>query len=187
MSCKISKIAYYLPETVLANEQLSAEFPDWTPEKIEEKIGVRERRIAADDETALDLALAACERIFAENEIGKSEIDFLLLCTQSPDYYLPTSSCILQDKLGLRTDIGAFDFNLGCSGFVYGLAAAKGLIAGIAFFALANHKIFPQCARICPQFKRFEILYQRITHAVVVKINFLTFFQFLPHISAERR
>ncbi|MDR0830194.1 MAG: ketoacyl-ACP synthase III [Prevotellaceae bacterium] len=128
MSCKISNIAYYLPEKILTNEELSGQFPDWTPEKIEEKIGVRERRIVGENETALDLAFAACEKLFSENNINKSEIDFLLLCTQSPDYYLPTSACILQDKLGLRQETGALDFNLGCSGFVYGLAVAKGLI-----------------------------------------------------------
>jgi len=55
-------------------------------------------------------------------------MDFLLFCTQSPEYYLPTGACILQDKLELGTDIGAFDYNLGCSGFVYGLGLAKSLI-----------------------------------------------------------
>lgn len=74
------------------------------------------------------MAIKACEALF--EEIDKQEIDYLLLCTQSPEYYLPTTACILQDKLGLRTEIGALDFNLGCSGFVYGLSIAKGLLAG---------------------------------------------------------
>jgi len=131
MGAKIVKIDYYLPETILTNEELSVLFPDWTPEKIEEKIGVRERRVVGPDETALDLAVQACEKVL-ENE-DKSSIDFLLLCTQSPDYYLPSSSCILQDKLGLRKETGAFDYNLGCSGYIYGLGIAKGLIsAGLA-------------------------------------------------------
>jgi 3-oxoacyl-[acyl-carrier-protein] synthase-3 len=125
------RIASYLPEKVLHNETLSELFPEWTPKKIEKKLGVRERRIAADDETALDMAMKACEKLFAA--IDKQSIDFLLLCTQSPDYYLPTSACILQDRLGLKTEIGALDFNLGCSGFVYGLSLAKGLLsAGVA-------------------------------------------------------
>lgn len=64
-----------------------------------------------------------------EHNIEKGEIDFLILCTQSPDYFLPTSACVIQEKLGLSTAIGAFDINLGCSGFVYGLGIAKGLIA----------------------------------------------------------
>lgn len=131
MGAKISKIDFYLPESILTNEELSAQFPDWTPDKIEDKIGVRERRVVGTDETALDLAIKACEKVL-ENE-NKSDIDFLILCTQSPDYYLPSSACILQDRLGLRTDIGAFDFNLGCSGYIYGLGISKGLIsAGLA-------------------------------------------------------
>lgn len=131
MSSCISQIEYYLPESVLDNEALENLFPDWTAEKIERKTGIRQRHIAADQETALDLAFAAAERVFKNYD--REKIDFLMLCTQSPDYFLPTSACVLQDKLGLRTNIGAFDFNLGCSGFVYGLSMAKGVIsAGVA-------------------------------------------------------
>jgi len=72
------------------------------------------------------LALRASQKVL--KNYNKDKIDLLMLCTQSPDYYLPTSACILQDKLGLKTNIGAFDYNLGCSGFIYGLALAKGLI-----------------------------------------------------------
>jgi 3-oxoacyl-[acyl-carrier-protein] synthase-3 len=111
----------------LSNEELSELFPEWTPKKIEKKLGVRERRISAPDETALDMAGKACERLF--DNFDRSIIDFVLLCTQSPDYFLPTSACILQDRLGLRTEIGALDFNLGCSGYVYGLSLAKGLLS----------------------------------------------------------
>lgn len=127
MGARISKIAYYLPEKVLTNEELSAQFPDWTPEKIEEKIGVRQRSVVADDETARDLAYKAAEKLLVD--YNRDEIDFVLLCTQSPDYFLPTTACILQDKLGLRKNIGALDYNLGCSGYIYGLAMSKGLIA----------------------------------------------------------
>ena len=127
----IRAIAAYLPETVVDNEQLVREFPEWTVEKIAEKVGVLERRVAAPDETAGDMAFKAAERLFESNpDIAREDIDFVLLCTQSPDYVLPTTSCMLQSRLGLRTDIGAFDYNLGCSGYVYGLAMAKGLIAG---------------------------------------------------------
>jgi len=126
MSVKIVKIEYYLPETLLTNDGLEREFPDWSSEKIENKIGIKERHIVKENETALDLALKAGEKVLIDH--NKDKINFLLLCTQSPDYYLPTSACILQHKLGLRTNIGAFDYNLGCSGFVYGLALAKSLI-----------------------------------------------------------
>lgn len=106
---------------------ISDEFPHWNPEKIELKIGIKERHIVSDNETALDLAINACEKAFEKYD--RELIDFVILCTQSPDYFLPTSACILQSKLKLRNNIGAFDINLGCSGFVYGLAIAKAFIS----------------------------------------------------------
>ena len=128
----IKDIAYYLPERILTNEQLAAEFPEWTTDKIAQKVGISERHIAASDETATDMAYQAAERLFAQG-IDRKTVDFVLLCTQSGDYFLPSSACILQDRLGLSKNCGAFDFNLGCSGYEYGLAIAKGLIiAGIA-------------------------------------------------------
>lgn len=128
---KISKIEYYLPELVLTNEDLEREFPEWSAERIQEKIGITQRHIAAENETVLDMAVQSSEKIFKNYD--RNKIDFILFCTQSPEYFLPTTACILQDKLGLRKNIGAIDFNLGCSGFVYGLAFAKGLVAsGIA-------------------------------------------------------
>ena len=133
MKAYIKAISYYLPEKVLTNEELVKEFPEWTVEKVANKIGVTERRIAADDETSADLANKAGLRLFEEHQVSPEEIDFVMLCTQSPDYYLPTSACIIQDKLGIPVRSGAMDFNLGCSGFVYGLGLAKGLVvAGIA-------------------------------------------------------
>ncbi len=128
----ISDIAYYLPEAILTNEQIAQEFPEWSAEKVASKVGIIERHIAAENETATDMAYKAAERLFAQG-VDKSKIDFVLLCTQSPDYFLPSSACILQDRLGLSKNCGAFDFNLGCSGYEYGLAVAKGLIvAGVA-------------------------------------------------------
>ncbi len=131
MGVKIHKIEYYLPGRIVSNKDLEEEFKDWSADKIEKKIGIRTRHVVSDDETALDLAFEASRKVL--NAYDKNKIDFLILCTQSPDYYLPTSACILQDKLGLGNNIGAFDFNLGCSGFIYGLAITKGLInSGIA-------------------------------------------------------
>jgi 3-oxoacyl-[acyl-carrier-protein] synthase-3 len=132
MKAYIKDIAYYLPKNILTNEQIAETFPEWSAEKVANKVGITERHIAADDETATDMAYKAAERLFAQG-VDKSQIDFVLLCTQSPDYFLPSSACILQDRLGLSKNCGAFDFNLGCSGYEYGLAMAKGLIvAGIA-------------------------------------------------------
>ncbi|THD64090.1 3-oxoacyl-ACP synthase III family protein [Phenylobacterium sp.] len=127
-TARVQALASHLPDTVLANEELAALYPGWTAEKIVEKTGVRERRIAAPDETAADLACHAARKLFDRTGVAPGDIDFLLFCTQAPDYILPTTACILQDRLGLPTSCGALDFNLGCSGFVYGLALAKGLI-----------------------------------------------------------
>lgn len=131
-SAFIKAISYYLPESVLTNEDLVKEFPEWTVDKIAGKVGVSKRHVSG-SETATDMALKAAERLFADYSVDKSEIDFVLLCTQSPDYFLPSSACVIQSRLGLSTNCGAFDYNLGCSGYVYGLAVAKGLVlAGIA-------------------------------------------------------
>lgn len=125
----IKHIAYYLPQTVLSNEEIVAEFPEWTVDKIADKVGVNSRRVVSSDETATDLAVKAAKKLFGENpDISKEDIDYILFCTQSPDYHLPTSACMIQERLGLRTDIGALDFNLGCSGYIYGLSLAKGLV-----------------------------------------------------------
>lgn len=130
MKAYIKSISYYLPEKVVTNEQLLVDFPEWSVDKVAAKVGVFSRHLAGEEETAGDMAEKAALKLFREYNINPQEIDFLLLCTQSPDYYLPSTSCILQHKLGLRTNIGAFDYNLGCSGCVYGLAVAKGLIVG---------------------------------------------------------
>jgi 3-oxoacyl-[acyl-carrier-protein] synthase-3 len=130
MKAKIKAISYYLPEKVLTNAELVKAFPEWSVEKVANKIGIAKRHISAINELASDMAIKAAEKLFLEHNIDRSSIDFILLCTQSPDYYLPTSSCLIQDKLGIPTTAGAFDYNLGCSGFVYGLAVAKGLIKG---------------------------------------------------------
>ena len=133
MKTYIKAISYYLPEGKLTNEEIHLEFPEWDINKISSKTGILTRRISAKNEFTSDMALQAANELFVENNINKNSIDFLLLCTQSPDYFLPTTACILQDKLGLKTTIGALDFNLGCSGYVYGLGLAKGLItAGLA-------------------------------------------------------
>ncbi|MCD8385592.1 MAG: ketoacyl-ACP synthase III [Bacteroidales bacterium] len=128
MMSYIKALSYYLPEAIVTNADLHQEFPEWDPEKIAKKIGINSRHLAAKDETAGDMAYKAAERLFAESGIKREDIDFVMLCTQSPDYFLPSTACVLQHRLGLRTDIGAFDFNLGCSGFVYGMSIAKGLI-----------------------------------------------------------
>ena len=126
----IKGISYYLPEKVVTNEELLQEFPEWSVDKVAKKVGVNSRHLAGLSETAGDMAAKAARNLFAEYGVSPEEIDFILLCTQSPDYFLPSTACILQNRLGIPTSAGALDYNLGCSGCVYGMAMAKGLIAG---------------------------------------------------------
>lgn len=129
----IKAISYYLPEKVVTNEDLLKEFPEWSVDKVAQKVGVDSRHLASEGETAGDMAEMAARILFKEHDINPQSIDFIMLCTQSPDYFLPSTACILQDRLGIPTSAGAFDYNLGCSGCIYGMAIAKGLIAsGIA-------------------------------------------------------
>ena len=133
MKAYIQGISYYLPERVCTNDELVSAFPEWDVEKVYAKVGVRERHLAAQTQTAGDLAEATARKLFEEYGISPSAIDFVLLCTQSPDYRLPSTACILQDRLGIPTSAGALDYDLGCSGCIYGLALAKGLVtAGLA-------------------------------------------------------
>ena len=126
----IKGISYYLPEKVMTNEELVREFPEWSVDKVAKKVGVYSRHLAAEDETAGDMAEKAARKLFEEYGVSPNDIDFVLLCTQSSDYFLPSTACILQDRLGIPTSAGALDYNLGCSGCIYGLAMAKGLVAG---------------------------------------------------------
>lgn len=124
----LGPISIHFPATVETNEELAIAFPDWNVPLISSKTGIRQRYLAAPGECASDLGFHAASKLFCEHQVDPASIDFLLLCTQTPDYPLPTTACLLQDRLGLRTSCGALDFNLGCSGFVYGLALADGLI-----------------------------------------------------------
>jgi 3-oxoacyl-[acyl-carrier-protein] synthase-3 len=124
----IKGISCQLASQKLTNEQLARECQDWSVEKIFEKTGISERYISASNECASDLGVAAAQKLFATGLCDPRDIDFLLLCTQTPDYLLPASACIMQDRLSLKNSCGALDINLGCSAFIYGLASAKGLI-----------------------------------------------------------
>jgi 3-oxoacyl-[acyl-carrier-protein] synthase-3 len=127
MGATIEAIEYVFPEKKISNKDLQIEFPDYDFKRFEEKVGIASRYVVAKNETGLDLAVKACQKLFERN-INKKEVDYILYCTQSPEYILPTTACVLQDKLELRKNIGAFDFNLGCSGYTYGLSFAKALI-----------------------------------------------------------
>jgi len=126
--CIIKAIEYYLPSGTLTNEQLAAQFPEWGVEKIASKTGISTRHITAETELSSDLAFGAVSKLFQSGVCRAEDIDFLLLCTQTPDHLLPTTACLLQHRLGLPTSCGSLDFNLGCSGYIYGIGLAKGLI-----------------------------------------------------------
>jgi 3-oxoacyl-[acyl-carrier-protein] synthase-3 len=128
MNAVIRATEYHLPEAELSSDQLSREFPEWPVRKIEDKTGIGIRHISAEGECSSDLGIAAARKLFASGAVRPEDIDYLLFCTQSPDYFLPTTACLVQDALGIPVHAGALDFNLGCSGFIYGLSLAKGLI-----------------------------------------------------------
>lgn len=128
MKAFLKAIEYTLPDKVLNTQHLADDFPDWSVEKIDRKTGIRERHIAGPGQCASDLGFAAAEALFQIGGCSRESVDFLLLCTQSPDYFLPTTACLLQDRLRLTKALGALDFNLGCSGYIYGLGLAQGLI-----------------------------------------------------------
>jgi 3-oxoacyl-[acyl-carrier-protein] synthase-3 len=129
MQAAISAIEYCLPDQPLTTSDLAAEFPDWAVEKIEGKTGIHARYVVAEDECSSDLGVSAAQRLFDSGACRPEAIDFILLCTQSPDYFLPSTACVIQDRLGIPTTAGALDFNLGCSGYIYGLGLAQGLIS----------------------------------------------------------
>lgn len=128
MNAKISHIEYYLPEHEITNKDLAKSNPSWDFNLIQPKTGIFSRHIAKDTERASDLAVCAAERLIQKNKIDKNTIDALILCTQSPDYILPTTACVIQERLKLQSSTAAFDFNLGCSGFIYGLAISSSMV-----------------------------------------------------------
>ena len=127
MMARIEQISFALPDAIVTNEALREAYPDWDFARLEERTGVTERHIAGPDETALDLAEAAC------HDLDLDGVDGLLFCTETPDHPIPPNACILHGRLGLDETALAFDINMGCSGFVYGLEVARALIvAGTA-------------------------------------------------------
>lgn len=121
MFAKIKAIATYLPATIENNSEI-------VDKRFIKKIGVKCRHICGKDEAAGDLAFNAAEKLFAEYNLDRHETDFILLCTQHPDHLGPHTSAHLQHRLGLKKSVGTMDISLGCSGYIYGLAVAKGLI-----------------------------------------------------------
>ena len=130
MSVKITDIAVHLPQRMVSNAELQADNPLWEIDLVAARSGVESRRIAGTDETALDLAVEASRALLDRHPAARDRVDALIFCTQTPDHIMPPNSCLLHERLGLRDEVFAFDFTLACSGFVYGLAMAQGLIDG---------------------------------------------------------
>src|SRR5664279_1000057 len=107
----VRAIRSYLPERKLTNADLAKEYGDWDIDKIFEKTGISVRSIAAEGECASDLGVAAAAKLFDDGVIERGDIDFLILCTQSPDHFLPTTACTMQSRLGLSDHCGAVDMN----------------------------------------------------------------------------
>lgn len=129
MGIGINAIEYYLPENIVTNEQLAEQFGDLTADDIYQKLGIKTRHYADERQTSLDLAEKAALLLFERHGIQTEDVDFILFSTQTPDYFLPNTACLLQERLGVSKQSGAIDFSLGCSAFVFGLAIAKGLIS----------------------------------------------------------
>ena len=128
MKAVIKDITVHFPCNCLTNEDLFRIFPEKADSEVFQKLGIECRPIASPDECSSDLGVAAAEKLFDKGAVSREEIDFILFCTQTPDYILPTTACVIQDRLGIPKSVGALDFNLGCSGYIYGLSVAKGLV-----------------------------------------------------------
>lgn len=128
MRARIEAISYYLPPGTLTNDELVKRFPDLKIDDLTRLTGVTERHIAEKGQTSADLACEAAEKLFSEHKINREEIDFILYNTQWRDYITPSTACIIQDRLRLPGNAGALDLSQGCTGFVYGLSVARGLI-----------------------------------------------------------
>lgn len=124
----LDAIAHSIPAQTLTNEELRANYPAWDFDQLEKAAGVFRRRVCAQNETALDFVVRACDQLAAEGRLRPADIDAVIFCTQSADYIMPPNSCLLHGKLQLKSGVMAFDINLGCSGYIYGLQIADSLI-----------------------------------------------------------
>ena len=113
-----------VPRTVIDNYKYTQYFPEDQVREVVDKVGIYERRFADEKTCSSDLCFAAAEKLIADNGIDRNEIDLLIFISQTPDYRMPATSVLLQERLGLPNSTIAFDINLGCSAFIYGLSVA---------------------------------------------------------------
>jgi 3-oxoacyl-[acyl-carrier-protein] synthase III len=124
----IKAMAYRLPEERLTNEDLYSRFGEKAVRSIAKMSGITERRIASPGQTAADLATLAAQQLLAEQDCDPHSIDLLVFTSQTPDYQIPATACVLHERLGLRLNCACFDVNQGCSAFPYSLSIANGLL-----------------------------------------------------------
>lgn len=128
MKAQIAAIEYTFPDQCVTNDDLDKRHPTWSIHQVAKRTGVFTRFICRKNETALDLATVACERLFERGEVARQDVNAIIVCTQSPDYIMPPNSTLLQHRLRLPLSVAAFDYSLACSGFIYGLFMGKALI-----------------------------------------------------------
>ena len=123
---QISAIDFKLGSRIETLDDLGEQNPDWKTDRLLAKTGIVQRHIATSTESPLSLAEEACKRLF--EVVAPEDVDSLIYVTQSPDSTIPTTACLLHERLQLPKECLAFDLNQGCSGFVYGLSMASALL-----------------------------------------------------------
>lgn len=130
----ITAMSACVPKNVIDNYHYDLDlWPEEEVKKVVDKVGVTERRFADENTCASDLCFAAAEKLFADNNIDRSEIDLLVFLSQTPDYRMPATSILLQDRLGLPMTTMAFDIQLGCSGFISALSIVYAMMQNHGF------------------------------------------------------
>lgn len=124
----ITALAAAVPKHVIKNYEYTEFFPVDQVKEVVDKVGIYERRFADEKTCASDLCFAAAEKLIADNNIDRSEIDLLVFISQTPDFRMPATSVILQERLGLSQSTIAFDINLGCSAFLYGMSVVYSMM-----------------------------------------------------------
>jgi 3-oxoacyl-[acyl-carrier-protein] synthase-3 len=142
---------------IVTNEEIERRFGADVMQKVLNSVGIRNRRVAPAGVCGSDLAFNAAARLFAKYQIDPQSIDLLIFCTQSPDHWLPSTACIVHERLKLKKECAAFDINLGCSQYIYALSVAHSmLVSGCATRALVltgdtmTHTIHPQDRALVP-------------------------------------
>ncbi len=128
MKSRIGAVSYYTPAKVVTNDDLLREFPGMKIKEMTRLTGVTSRHVTGKDETSVDMGVKAAEKLFAEHNLSRETIDFVIFCSAGGDYITPASACLIQERLHLPENCGAVDINQGCTGYLYGLSLAEGLI-----------------------------------------------------------